>query len=295
MPIRDLFFTTDIVDSVEGKPIKVSAGTKEGHIVIKVRKFEHWPPDKIYSISDLTGDGETLDIPVAFNPAGVKRYLEHLRYKEIKESYTEGYSDKKFAEHVSKEVLYSDFDMMIDMGGDRFFEYLICAESRGDPNAVSGVGAFGLTQIMPDTSKGFGFSVIKGDSIDARKSQIMAGALHLNKMLDITNQEFEKINEVDFDFSKSGGLTPYIAVISYNSVASRISNLVDAIYKDLQNDGPNVEHLENFFTGNGSDAEARAFLNKAGYQTETLNYIPAIRRQSERSSSCMDNWGINGK
>jgi len=57
---------------------------------------------------------------------------------------------------------------------------LIQAESNGNPNAVSPVGARGLMQVMPDTAKGLGVD------ITTTKGQIEAGVKYLAELLEKT-------------------------------------------------------------------------------------------------------------
>jgi len=77
----------------------------------------------------------------------------------------------------------------------RVLKGLIKVESGGDPNAVSGAGARGLTQFMPGTAKGYGVQF--GSSPGAQRSQVLGAAHYLH----------------DLGFSKD----PKLALSSYNA------------------------------------------------------------------------------
>ncbi len=63
------------------------------------------------------------------------------------------------------------------------FQALITAESAWDPNARSGSGAIGLTQVMPNTAKALGFepSRLARDPL----LQLEAGAKYLSSMYEL--------------------------------------------------------------------------------------------------------------
>jgi soluble lytic murein transglycosylase-like protein len=65
------------------------------------------------------------------------------------------------------------------------FEALVEIESSYRPNAVSGAGAHGLSQIMPATAKGMGFIGTNKELLDP-ETNLALGAQYLRKLLDQT-------------------------------------------------------------------------------------------------------------
>jgi len=63
---------------------------------------------------------------------------------------------------------------------------LINAESGGNPNARSPVGAYGLTQIMPATARSEGLSVA------TPRDQIFSGAKYLSKLMGLTGGDVRR-------------------------------------------------------------------------------------------------------
>lgn len=90
---------------------------------------------------------------------------------------------------------------------------LINAESAGNPNAVSPVGARGLTQIMPSTERSEGLST------RTPRDQIYSGAKYLSKLLALTGgnvrNALASYNAGYGAVKKYGGVPPYKETQNY--------------------------------------------------------------------------------
>ncbi len=94
------------------------------------------------------------------------------------------------------------------------FSALVQTESNWNPAALSGKGAAGLTQLMPDTAAQMGVK----DSQDPFQS-LDGGAHYLRKMLDRFGNDYPKAlaayNAGPGAVDKAGGMPPYQETIAY--------------------------------------------------------------------------------
>ncbi|MFQ5789245.1 MAG: lytic transglycosylase domain-containing protein [Acidobacteriota bacterium] len=85
---------------------------------------------------------------------------------------------------------------------------VIMAESSGDPTAVSGKGARGLMQLMPETARRLGVSRVL-DPVE----NVEGGALYLRRLLDLHDQDLglalAAYNAGPAAVARHGGIPPY--------------------------------------------------------------------------------------
>lgn len=126
----------------------------------------------------------------------------------------------------------SDYDELIASVGHRasldplLIKSVMHAESAFDPNAVSGKGASGLMQLMPDTARRYGVSRI----FDPHDN-IMGGARYLSDLLDLFNGDLKLAlagyNAGENAVIERGGIPPYDETRRYVSKVMRL-------YRDYQ-------------------------------------------------------------
>lgn len=110
---------------------------------------------------------------------------------------------------------------------------LIHAESNWDPNAVSGVGAMGLTQVMPSTARGMGYEpgALAGDW----RMQIWAGARYLSGMMEMfggnSAMALAAYNAGPSAVQKYGGVPPYEETEAYVLRVQEYASYYEGVFK----------------------------------------------------------------